>query len=1093
MYTISEHPILPIPAEEKEEFTFEGDKVAGQKGSTIAAALHRAGYIVHNHSLKGRNRTLQCGIGKCGACEMMVDGRVARICITKVDGVKIVERIKDKEEDKLNILKEYKERRHKAKRRSYKTTVAIIGAGPSGLAVREELNKAGIDNIVIDNNSTIGGQFNMQTHQFFFFEKEKIFGGLRGFDIAKKLAGDNTDGIFLDSVVWDILDGKRLAVKNIATNEVFYIVADQLVIATGAVPFMPPFKNDDVPGVYTAAVVQKMMNRELTLLGKKILTIGAGNIGYLTSYQAMQAGATIRAIVEAAPNEGGFPVQANRIKRLGIPIITSHILLEAIPNADRTGVKGAIIAKCENFKPVKGTEQVISDIDCINICTGLTPDNQLFTKGKEIFGRACYGVGDAERIGEGTTAVLRGKQCAYQIMDEIGIRYNYDEFLRISKEYIDSRQKPVRILDSPIMPSPARAAAKPFAVANCLYGFACNPCTFSCKQGAITKASTSSVPIINYDKCIGCMECVYQCPGLAIFGYNLGKKQVFLPVEYKVYEGDEVVLVNDFGEKLGTGVIEKLLVKANKTNVARVNAERFKGDLTEVKGFVEKEMFPHKLSIKDSEIKCCSEKSPAEGVKADAIYVCHCEDVTEETLVKMIGQRRSITADELKHVTRIGMGPCRGKRCLQRAKQVLAKHGIEVKGEYTPRGPMANLVNLGEVADATGITDNFIINKKNATEEVRKVDALVAGGGMAGSALFRYLAEEGLKPVLINYEAGSSWRCIAGGRPAFSLPALADLGNKNHEIFKKLAKSINIDYHPTNYVNFVHDDQTYRQLDASRAWSNAYMVDRKEFQKEVSPLFNPNLKLYSHALISKDCWQASPGKTINAVRNIAISNGGTLIEQAELIEVKKNGKEYEALVKHNGKYILFKTPIFINSLGANAGTFASQLGLETGLFPVKHQAFITKRLPLMGKNGACVDMLIDRRRYKGFSAVYGQQFTDTGQIIGCASPAIDAPMVLQNLKYNTLDFLEIVSEVFTDWFPCLKGVGFQATWCGYYTEPRYIVDPDAGLFVGMRGHGFMLSQYIAKLYVDYLNGRKVPDYFKEMALTGKGLSEQAFK
>ena len=88
---------------------------------------------------------------------------------------------------------------------------------------------------------------------------------------------------------------------------------------------------------------------------------------------------------------------------------------------------------------------------------------------------------------------------------------------------------------------------------------------------------------------------------------------------------------------------------------------------------------------------------------------------------------------------------------------------------------------------------------------------------------------------------------------------------------------------------------------------------------------------------------------------------------------------------------------------------------------------------------------------------------------------------------------EIVSEVFTDWFPCLKGVGFQATWCGYYTEPRYIVDPDAGLFVGMRGHGFMLSQYIAKLYVDYLNGRKVPDYFKEMALTGKGLSEQAFK
>ena len=33
-------------------------------------------------------RSLECGIGKCGACEMLVDGVVRRICITKVDGVK---------------------------------------------------------------------------------------------------------------------------------------------------------------------------------------------------------------------------------------------------------------------------------------------------------------------------------------------------------------------------------------------------------------------------------------------------------------------------------------------------------------------------------------------------------------------------------------------------------------------------------------------------------------------------------------------------------------------------------------------------------------------------------------------------------------------------------------------------------------------------------------------------------------------------------------------------------------------------------------------------------------------------------------------
>ena len=60
---------------------------------------------------------------------------------------------------------------------------------------------------------------------------------MRGFDIARTLAGDSLEGIMLDSVVWDILEGKRLAVKNIATDKVFYVDTDELVIATGAVPF----------------------------------------------------------------------------------------------------------------------------------------------------------------------------------------------------------------------------------------------------------------------------------------------------------------------------------------------------------------------------------------------------------------------------------------------------------------------------------------------------------------------------------------------------------------------------------------------------------------------------------------------------------------------------------------------------------------------------------------------------------------------------------------------------------------------------------------------------------------------------------------
>lgn len=473
-------------------------------------------------------------------------------------------------------------------------------------------------------------------------------------------------------------------------------------------------------------------------------------------------------------------------------------------------------------------------------------------------------------------------------------------------------------------------------------------------------------------------------------------------------------------------------------------------------------------------------------------YICHCEDITLERMLSLVGDRRTISADELKHISRMGMGPCRGKRCLSRAKTALRSYGIEVTGDFTPRAPMASPVDIGNVINASG--SEKIILSPGVVSDGGKVGALIAGGGMAGSALFRYMSEAGFAPVLVNKARGASWRNIAGGRPAFSLPALADIANHNLEIFRDLQEKTDIDFRLIRYVNFAHDEATCKALDAARAWSKAYMVEPKDFRKEISPYMNPDLNMYLAAQVTEDCWQATPGKTVNAVRLIGLAHGGRVMEQTGLVDVRKIGAEYEVLVRDSsGHYTRYRTPIFVNALGSGAEKFASMLGIDTGLYSVRHQAFITKRLPRLGKDGDILDMLIDRRHYKGFSAVYGQQLADTGQIIGCASPATDPAESGKDLKVNTRAFLEVAMEVFSEWIPALKGVGLQATWAGYYVEPRYIVDPALGLFIGMRGHGFMLSQYIGKLYVDCLLGRTVPDYFKDLALSGPGLSEQAFK
>ncbi len=162
MEKIHKHPIIPVKDVAKHQFQYQGKTIEGEKGFTIAAALHQAGFPVHSHSLKNRGRSLECGIGKCSACEMLVDGEVKRICITPVDDIEVVAEIpKDFVAEPAVFVKSQG-------LRVYKTEVVIVGAGPAGLATREVLNQHGISNIVVDSNSEIGGQFNMQTHQFLF-------------------------------------------------------------------------------------------------------------------------------------------------------------------------------------------------------------------------------------------------------------------------------------------------------------------------------------------------------------------------------------------------------------------------------------------------------------------------------------------------------------------------------------------------------------------------------------------------------------------------------------------------------------------------------------------------------------------------------------------------------------------------------------------------------------------------------------------------------------------------------------------------------------------------------------------------------------
>ena len=89
---ISNHPVLTFKKGRKVGFSFDGERLEGYEGESVAAALHAAGVRVLSHSHKdGRPRGFYCAVGNCSSCVMVVDGEPnVRVCVEELrEGMKI--------------------------------------------------------------------------------------------------------------------------------------------------------------------------------------------------------------------------------------------------------------------------------------------------------------------------------------------------------------------------------------------------------------------------------------------------------------------------------------------------------------------------------------------------------------------------------------------------------------------------------------------------------------------------------------------------------------------------------------------------------------------------------------------------------------------------------------------------------------------------------------------------------------------------------------------------------------------------------------------------------------------------------------------
>jgi len=339
----------------------------------------------------------------------------------------------------------------------------VIGSGPSGLTAAIEAAKNKVKVLLIDENIKAGGQLFKQIHKF--FGSSAHYSGIRGINIGEKLikkAEEEGVKVLLNRIVIGLFKGKKVVVKQGLGNKeknIEIFKADKIVIASGAAENAVYFPGWTLPGVMSAGAAQTMINVHRVLPGKKVLMVGSGNVGLIVSYQLIQAGADVKAVIEALPKIGGYEVHAAKVKRFGVPVYTSHTIVEAKGNLE---VEEAVIAKVDkNWETIPNTERTLK-VDTISIAAGLKPLIKLVrmagckclyipelggwvpihNKNMETTCSGIYVAGDVTGIEEANTALEEGRLAGIAVAESLGY---LDEKMAINiKTDIRERLKDLR-------------------------------------------------------------------------------------------------------------------------------------------------------------------------------------------------------------------------------------------------------------------------------------------------------------------------------------------------------------------------------------------------------------------------------------------------------------------------------------------------------------------------------------------------------------------------------------------------------------------------------------------------------------------------
>jgi thioredoxin reductase len=257
--------------------------------------------------------------------------------------------------------------------------LAIIGAGPAGLAAAVEAKRLGIkDLVVFERDERPGGILRQCIHAGFGLEKfnEELTGPEYANRYIKMAESWRID-ISLDTTVLNIDKNRALTVVS-EQGGLRQVDCKSVILAMGCrerprgalgIPGTRP------AGVFTAGHAQRLINVEGYMPGRTVVILGSGDIGLIIARRLALEGAQVKAVAEILPYPSGLirnVVQC--LNDFAIPLLLRHTVAEIHGDKRVEGV--TLVQVDDRWNPVEGTAQCI-ECDTLLLSVGLIPENEL--------------------------------------------------------------------------------------------------------------------------------------------------------------------------------------------------------------------------------------------------------------------------------------------------------------------------------------------------------------------------------------------------------------------------------------------------------------------------------------------------------------------------------------------------------------------------------------------------------------------------------------------------------------------------------------------------------------------------------------------